>query len=97
MWSRDISLLPPIYHKVLKDYLIYGTISIDNRSRGAIKEKLLGYKLFKEYVKKVRVKPNVKGARLLFIVKCNVAAAMKRSLYYIYIHLCQETGDILYA
>ena len=46
---------------------------------------------------KVRVKPNVKGARLLFIVKCNVAAAMKRILYDIYIHLCQETGEIFYA
>ena len=36
----------------------------DNRPRGATKHKILGYQLFKEnYVKKVRVKPNVKSRK----------------------------------
>ena len=96
-WSRDLSLLPPISHKRMKDYLIDGTINIDKRSRGADKHKVMGYQLFKEnYVKKVRVKPNVTAENTLFIVKCFVAAAMKKTKYDVYIHLSQSCGEILY-
>ena len=97
-WTKDLTLLPSISQKLLKDYLLDGTISIDNRSRGAMKHKILGYQLFKEhYVKKVCVKPMVKGARLLFIVKCNVVASMKKYKYEVYVHLCQHTGEMFYA
>ena len=47
-WTRDLSLLPPVSHKKLYDYMVEGTISIDNKSRGAIKHEILGYQLFKE-------------------------------------------------
>ena len=70
-WSKGISLLPVISHKLMKDYLIDGTISIYNGNRGAFKHKILGYQLLKEnYVKGVRVKPNVEVNFMLFIVKC---------------------------
>lgn len=35
--------------------------------------------------------------RLCFIVKCFVAASMKKDKYTVYVHLCQNTGDIFYA
>ena len=97
-WSRDISLLPPISHKLLNEYMIDGTIDIDKRARGADKHKVIGYQLFKEgYVKKIRVKPNVNAEHILFIVKCFVAAAMKKDKYDVYVYLSQATGEILYG
>ena len=78
--------------------MVEGTISIDNKSRGAIKHKILGYQLFKEnFIKKLRVKPMVIATKPLFVVKCSVAAAMKRIQYDIYIHLCENTGEVFYA
>ena len=98
VWSRDISLLPAVSHKLMRDYLIDGTIDLDKRSRGADKHKVMGYPLFKEnYVKKDRVKANVKAENTLFIIKCFVAAAMKKEKYNVYIHLHQTSGEILYA
>ena len=35
-WSKDISLLSTISHKLMKEYLIEGTIDIDNCFRGQI-------------------------------------------------------------
>ena len=35
--------------------------------------------------------------RLIFIVKFQVSASMKKHQYLIYIHLCQELGDVLYG
>ena len=97
-WTRDLSLLPPVSHDLLYSYLVEGTISVDNRRRGAIKHKILGYQLYKEnFVKKLRVKPMVKGARELFLVKCNVVASMKKDRYEVYIHLCQKSGEVFYA
>ena len=43
------------------------------------------------------MKPNVTLARKAFIVKCNVAASMKRSLCEIYVQLCQKFGEVFYA
>ena len=95
---RDISLLPAVSHKLMKDYLIDGTIDLDKRSRGADKHKVMGYQLFKEnYVKKVRVKANIEPENTLFVIKCFVAAAMKKEKYDVYIHLHQTNGEILYA
>ena len=54
-WTRDLSLLPPVSHDLLYSYLVEGTISVDNRRRGAIKHKILGYQLYKEnFVKKTK-------------------------------------------
>ena len=95
-WPTDISLLPSICHSKIKNYMIDGTISLDNRSRGAYKHKIQGYQLFKEsYVKKVRVKPNVAGEHLLFAVKCFVAASMKKDKYTVNIHL-EKTLEMFY-
>ena len=83
-------------------YLVEGIVNVDERSRGAMKHKIQGYQLFKEhYVKKVSVKDNVclvvKGESTNFLIRCNVAAAMKRNVYQVYIHLCQKSGKVLYA
>ena len=32
-----------------------------------------------------------------FLIKCSVAASMKKDLYDVYVHLCQDTGDVLYV
>ena len=43
------------------------------------------------------VKPNVTLARkTTFIVKCNVAASMKRNLYEIYEHLCKKNVEMYF-
>ena len=63
--------------------MVEDTLSVDNRSRAAIKHKILGYRLFREnFVKKVRVKSNVMTNRLIFIVKCQVSASMKKNQLY---------------
>jgi len=44
-WSKDISFLPPISHKLIADYLIDSTNEVDNLSKGANKHKVSGYQL----------------------------------------------------
>lgn len=97
-WTKDLDLLPQLSHKLINDYFVHNTIDIDKRSRGANKHKVLGYQLFKEnYVKDIKVKSNIKAEINLFVVKCFVAAAMKKEKYVLYIHLCQCSGEIIYA
>jgi len=96
-WTIDLSKLPDISHKHIHNYLVVDQ-SFDNKSRGANKHKIKGYQLYKEnYVKMVKVKPNIKAEKLSFIVKCLVSASMKKIRYTVYVHLCQGTGDILYG
>ena len=33
----------------------------------------------------------------MFLVKCNVVASMKKVQYNVYVHLCQEGGEVFYA
>jgi len=97
-WTTDLTNLPPITHSHIYEYMIEATISVDNKSRGATKHKILGYQLFKEhYVQKVQVKDHVKAKQNLFLVKCNVGASMKKDVYNVYIHLDQSTAEIYYA
>lgn len=96
-WSTDLAAMPSITQEKIHQYLVLGN-SCDSKPKGATKHKILGYQLFKEsYVKKVRVKSNVMAEKLTFLVKCFVAASMKREKYSVYVHLCQRSGDILYA
>ena len=68
------------------------------KSQKAYRTKKQGYKRWKEgYVKGVMVKPNVKDAREVFLVKGKVHASMKPVVYQVYIHLDQGTGDVCYA
>ena len=97
-WTRDLTELPNISHNHVKNYLLHETVDIDNRARGASKHKTLGYQLFKEnYVKSIRVKPNVCAAKKLFVIKCFVCASMKRVKYDVYVHLSQDSGSVEYA
>ena len=34
---------------------------------------------------------------MCFLVKCSVAASMKKILYDVYVHLCQDAGEVLYG
>ena len=64
----------------------------------AFRNKKEGYKLWKEgYVRAVFVKPNVKGKRMLFLVKAKVSASMKSVQYMVYVHLDQISGDVVHA
>ena len=64
----------------------------------AISTKLLAIVYLKKITSKMYVfNANVKASINLFIVKSNVAASMKRKQYKVFIHLCQSTGEILYA
>ena len=35
--------------------------------------------------------------KLSFLIKCFVAASMKKDKYTVIVHLCQKTGDVLYG
>ncbi len=63
----------------------------DKSSPNAHRNKIQGYKLWKEgYVSKVRVKPNINTDHsLLFVVKANVSASMKSIKYTVYCYLDQ--------
>ena len=97
VWSSSLEHLPPLTHEKIHSYMVLGE-SFDSKERGAVKHKISGYQLFKDgYVKKVRVKPNVKVEKLSFIVKSFAVASMKKDRYTVYVHLCQLFGDILYG
>ena len=97
-WSINLSNLPDITQGKIYEYLVLGK-NFDNAAlRGAVKHKVNGYQLFKEgFVKKMKVKDNVKGGKLSFLTKCFVAASMKNERYTVYVYLCQTSGDILYG
>ena len=63
---------------------------------GANKHEINGYKLFKENcVKDGQVKPSIKGAQVIFIVKCHAVPSTKRIRYTVY--LSQSSGGILFG
>ena len=64
------------------------------------KDEKLAYRLFKEgYIKNTQVKPNIPNSEhgKSFILKATVHAAMKKLNYTVYVHLNQETGDIIHG
>ena len=46
---------------------------------------------------RIFIKPNVQTATTLCLAKARVSASMKSIQYDVYVHLCQQTGDVLYA
>ena len=91
-WTRDLSNLPDISHKLIETYFC-----ADNTA--AYKHKREGYQLFKDgYVKQVRVMPGVQGdVKTLYAIKCTVTASMRAQKYEVKAHLCQETGVVLFG
>ena len=68
-WTRSLLDLPAFEYAFI------------NRPTGAHRHKKMGYRLFKEnYVKNLRVKPNVLDKSKLFLVK-SVCASMKQQSY----------------
>ena len=62
------------------------------------KDAKLGYRLFKEgYIKNNQVKPNIQNGNSgkSFIGKATVHATMKKLNYTVYVHLNQETGEVI--
>ena len=97
-FTVDLKLLPKFTERQL-DAKLTGSYETEIIASKAYRNKVNGYKLWKEaYVKKVRVKPNIKTSEhFVFIVKCKVSASMKRQTYDIYAHLQQSSGDVLFA
>ena len=61
--------------------MVGGSVTPGNFSKGANKQTVQGYQLFKEhYIKSWVVKPFVKAAEMLFIVKCFVSKARKKKI-----------------
>ena len=81
-FTVDLKLLPKFTERQL-DATLTGSYETDIIASNAYRNKVNGYKLWKEaYVKKVRVKPNITTSEhVVFIVKCKVSASMKRQTY----------------
>ncbi|XP_065067596.1 uncharacterized protein LOC135693138 [Rhopilema esculentum] len=95
-WLRSLTLLPSFSHEKLDDRLINSPEN--GAAPKAFRNKKEGYKLWKEgYVRAVFVKPNVKGKRMLFLVKAKISASMKSVQYMVYVHLDQINGDVVHA
>ena len=91
-WTRDLKLLPSFTYDKLKKHL--GLVEKPSNN----KDEKLGYCLFKEgYIKNTQVKPNIPNGNggKSFIVKATVHATMKKLNYTVYVHLNQETGDVI--
>ena len=89
-WTKGLTVIPNITHEFLNTYF---TAEATN----ALKHKTLGYQLFKDgYVKNMRVKLNVPDeTEMLFLVKCDVTACMRKIIYHVQIHLSQLSGSVL--
>ena len=99
-WSVSLKNMPKFSEVQLNEKLITNSSTMpDNKAPKAYRNKLQGYKLWKEgYVSSVMVKPNVPaGNHELFLVKSNVSAAMKNQRYDVYVHLEHETGKANFA
>ena len=71
-WTKSLQYMPAFDGVKLDEHLIVNqrTMAKTGKSPKAYRNKKQGYKLWKEgYVKGVMVKPNVKAARELFLVK----------------------------
>ena len=78
-WTKSLQYMPAFDGVKLDEHLIVNqrTMAKTGKSPKAYRNKKQGYKLWKEgYVKGVLVKPNVKAARELFLVKGKVHASM---------------------
>ncbi len=99
-WTKSLEYMPAFDSVKLDEHLIANqrTVANTGKSPKAYRNKKQGYKLWKEgYVKGVMVKPHVKAARELFLVKGKVHASMKPVVYQVYVHLDQVTADVCYA
>ena len=98
-WTRSLINLPAFEYAFIHEHLVENSETMpDNRPTGAHRHKKMGYRLFKEnYVKNVRVKPNVQANSKLFLVKSLVCASMKQQSYTVYVHLSQTDGKVVKA
>ena len=100
-WTKNLNVIPPFTHELLKEHLITNTSTKINNGQpnNAHKHKKEGYQLFKnKMVIHVLVKANImKGEEKFFLVKCNVHASMKKTQYVVYVRLHQDTGKVSHA
>ena len=94
-WTIDLSSMPRIIQELISRYfmeeMVCGSVN------GGIKQKSQGYPLFKEqYVKKVVTKNNIsKRQKNVFWLRV-YSSFMKKNLYDVYVHLCQDKGEVRY-
>ena len=98
-WPRSLLDLPAFEYAFIHEHLVENSETMpDNRPTGAHRHKKMGYRLFKEnYVKNLRIKPNVLDKSKLFLVKSRVCASMKQQSYTVYVHLSQTNGKVVQA
>ena len=92
-WTRNLKLLPTFTYDKLQKHLC-----ASEKQSTTKKDEKLGYRLFKEgYIKNTQVKPNIPNSDngKSFILKATVHATMKKLNYTVYVHLNQETGDVI--
>ena len=98
-WTKSLEKLPSFTHGKLENKLVKNAHTMpDNLAPKAHRNIKRGYVLWKEgYVKNMFVKPDVGASEIRFLVKARVSASMKSVSYQVYTHLCQMTGEVLYA
>ena len=76
--TRSLLDLADFEHAFIHEHLVENSETMaDNRPTGAHRHKKMGYRLCKEnYVKNLRVKPNMLAKSKLFLVKSHVCASM---------------------
>ena len=99
MWTRNLAKMPRFTYKELDDCLVNSESSVDKKTKGATRNKKLGYKLFKAgYVNAVTVKADVvMGGVNMFLVRGIVNAHMKKDDYTVYVHLNSESSKVVHS
>ena len=69
----------------------------DNVAPKTYRNMMKGYGLWRGYVNRIFIKPNVQTTTTLCLAKARVSASMKNIQYDVYVHLCQQTGEVQYA
>ena len=69
----------------------------DNVVPNAYRNVKKAYGLWRGYVNRILIKPNVQTTTTLCLAKARVSASMKNIQYDVYVHLCQQTGEVQYA
>ena len=98
-WTKSLKDFPPFTYEKLEHKLVKNSRTMpDNVAPKAYRNMKKGYGLWREgYVNRIFIKPNVQTTTTLCLAKARVSASMKSIQYNVYVHLCQQTGEVQYA
>ena len=97
-WTKSLKEFPPFTYEKLEHKLVKNSRTMpDNVAPKAYRNMKKGYGLWREgYVNRIFIKPNVYTTTTLCLAKARVSASMKSIQYNVYVHLCQQTGEVQY-